>query len=250
VLSGVADVIKLAEKNYIIGDTFKGLAEMRSTGSVGFIECDPPYGINLNEVKSGKDNVGSTVTTYNEVASDKYQQFLTNLSAELYRVSAPNSWMVFWFGPTWFAEVINALRAGGWLVDDIPGIWIKPQGQTLQPEIYLARAYEPFFICRKGKPILMKRGRVNTFQYSTVPGSMKYHPTERPVELIEELLETFCPPGTKVLVPFLGSGATIRAAYNQGLQVHGWDLNPEYKDKFMLKVEEDSRALLNSPDES
>jgi DNA modification methylase len=49
-----------------------------------------------------------------------------------------------------------------------------------------------------------------------------------------------------VLVPFLGSGATLRAAYNRGLTAYGFDANAEYKDRFLLAVEEDTRALYAS----
>jgi len=57
-------------------------------------------------------------------------------------------------------------------------------------------------------------GRLNVFGYAGLTPSQKIHPTERPIALIEDILKTLAPPGTKVLVPFLGSGATIRAAFN------------------------------------
>jgi len=157
---------------------------------------------------------------------------------------------VFWFGPTWFAEVKTALLEAGWLVDDIPCIWVKSQGQTLQPELYLGRAYEPFFMARKGRPVIMQHGRLNVFNYGGLTPSQKIHPTERPVALIEDILRTLAPPATKILVPFLGSGATIRAAFNLGLSAQGWEKNPEYRDRFMLAIEKDSRELLNLPKEA
>ena len=237
-------VLKIADSNYQIGDVFKGLAELRSNGLVNFIECDPPYGIELNKVKASKDTTGNNVESYHEVPIDQYQTFLDNLTKELFRVASNHCFMVFWYGPTWHTQVLKSLRDAGWLVDDIPAIWVKGLGQTLQPELYLARTYEPFFVCRKGNPVLMKRGRANVFQFQGVAGQKKYHPTERPVELIEELITVFAQPSGYILVPFLGSGATLRASYNQGHKASGWDLNAEYKDKFMLKVEEDSRKML------
>ena len=92
---------------------------------------------------------------------------------------------------------------------------------------------------------MYKRGRLNVFNFPGVPSAQKYHPTQRPIEMIEELLECLAAPGNVVLVPFLGSGATIRAAYNLGMNVFGCDLNPEYKDKFMLAVEQDARRMLD-----
>lgn len=243
---GIAAMLKLADANYRIGDVFKGLAELRSDGMIDIIECDPPYGIDLTGVKRGREEVGSTVTSYNEVPAMEYDNFLGKLCRELYRIAAPNSFLIFWFGPTWHTQVMSNLRAANWLVDDIPCIWSKGAGQTMHPEYYFARTYEPFFLCRKGQPVLNKRGRSNIFTFSGE--ARKYHPTQRPTDLMEEVLTSVGMDLQTVLVPFLGSGSTLRAAYRSGMKAFGWDLNGEYKDKFMLAVEEDAKQAQGSLD--
>lgn len=240
---GIKTMLRLANDNYGIGDVFEELAALRSNGVVNIIECDPPYGINLKGVKASKDSVTATVHAYTEIDAADYHAFLVKLAKELYRVAGQHCWLVFWFGPTWWAEVRGALKDAGWLVDDIPAIWAKTHGQTLQPELYLARGYEPFFICRKGQPALIKRGRLNVFNFPGVTSADKIHTTERPVALIEEILGLFGVPISVVLVPFLGSGNTLRAAYNLGMKAFGFDISEEYKAKFLLAVEEDARKL-------
>lgn len=240
---GIASLIKVADTAYRVGDTFKGLAELRNECMIDVIECDPPYGIDLTGVKRGRAEVNATVKGYQEVEAAEYDTFLSNLCSELYRVAAPNAWLIFWFGPTWHTQVMSNLRKAQWLVDDIPCIWNKGSGQTNAPEFYLGRAYEPFFICRKGKPFLAKRGRSNVFSFSGESASGKYHPTQRPMALMEEVLTTFGVDLQTVLVPFLGSGVTLRAAYKSGMRAFGWDINGEYKDKFMLAAENDAREL-------
>lgn len=249
---GLRDMLKLADANYNIGDTFKGLAELPSNADEGsytrfhIIECDPPYGIDLREQKSSKDNITSNVHTYEEIAAEAYPDFLNKLAKELFRVAGQHTFLVFWFGPSWQHQVLTALRDAGWLVDEIPCIWIKKQGQTMQPRMYFGRAYEPFFLCRKGSPAIINEGRLNVFDYATVSGTKKYHPTERPVALIQEILDCLGGPRSSVLVPFLGSGATLRAAYNLGMTGKGWDVNSEYKSSFMLAVEADTKAIGNN----
>lgn len=252
---GLATMLRLANAHYNIGDTFKGLAELPSNNDEGsftrfhIIECDPPYGIDLREQKSSKDNVTSNVHSYEEIAAEAYPDFLSKLAKELYRVAGQHTFLVFWFGPTWQREVLDALKNAGWKVDDIPCVWTKTQGQTMQPKMYFGRAYEPFFLARKGLPAILKEGRLNVFNFPGVAGARKYHPTERPVPLIEEILNSLGGPMSVVLVPFLGSGATLRAAYNLGMTGKGWDINKEYKDKFMLAVEEDTKAIGNNQDD-
>jgi ParB/RepB/Spo0J family partition protein len=244
--SGLRATLALADRNYMISDVFKGLSALKTNGDIQIIECDPPYGIDLNSVKGSKDSVTSTVHSYEEVDKADYPAFLDTLCSELFRVGAKDSWLVFWYGPTWHTEVLAALRKAGWLVDEIPAIWAKTQGQTLQPELYFARGYEPFFLCRKGKPVMVQRGRLNVFNYAGVSGKTKYHPTQRPVELVKEVLTTLGAGNQHVLVPFLGSGATLLACYDIGFRGFGFDLNGEYKDKFMLEVERQTRRLFDT----
>lgn len=236
--AGVSNALKIAKNSYHIGDTFAGMAKMRTNGSINIIECDPPYGIDLNNVKSG-----STADNYKEVDKSVYENFLNKLATELFRVAGKDCWLVFWFGPTWQHETLTALRSAGWLVDEIPAIWTKPNGQTLQPELYYARCYEPFYLCRKGKPVMVDRGRSNVFSFA--PANNKYHPTQRPTDLIETILRTLSAGMATVFVPFLGSGATLRACFNLGMSGFGYDLDGSYLDKFLLAVEDDTRKLFN-----
>lgn len=254
---GLQLMLKLADGNYNVGDTFKGLAELPSNADEGswtrfhIIECDPPYGIDLTETmrKRNNGNTASNIESYEEIAAESYPNFLSKLSKELYRVAGQHTFLVFWFGPTWQHQVLTALREAGWLVDEIPCIWTKKQGQTMQPKMYFGRAYEPFYLARKGAPAILKEGRLNVFDFQSTPGTKKYHPTERPVPLIQEILDSLGGPMSRVLVPFLGSGATLRAAYNLGMTGTGWDMNPEYKDRFMIAVEEDTKAIGNNSDD-
>ncbi len=245
---GLADMLGIANGNYNIGDALVEMTSLRSEGMVNFIEVDPPYGIDLVEQKKQTDST-NIVQTYKEVRGVDYQAFVETVAEETYRVAYKNAWMIFWFGPTQQVIVYNALKKAGWKIDDIPAIWSKRIGQTNAVEHYLARTYEPFYVCSKGAPILVKRGRSNVFDFLPIVGTKKYHPTERPIQLMIEILETFCMPNSIVLSPFLGSGVTLRACYLSGMRGFGYDLNPEYKDKFLLAVEEDTKKLNSNEEE-
>jgi ParB/RepB/Spo0J family partition protein len=247
--TGLVDTLKSAKANYRIGDCFKGLAELKSNGFVHFIELDPPYGVDLPTQKGtgGKRTAGSNIDAlhkqYNEVPFEEYQKFMTRMAKETYRVAAPHAWMICWHGCMNFDLVQKALRAGGWTVANVPGIWVKPNGEAPAPEYNLASCYEPFFVCRKGSPTLVKRGRSNVFQFGGVPPAQRYHPTQRPLDLMQELLSTFVMPRQIVLIPCLGSGVTLRASYLYGTSCFGYDLSPQYRDKFLLEVESDLKRL-------
>jgi DNA modification methylase len=73
---------------------------------------------------------------------------------------------------------------------------------------------------------------------------LSYHPQQRPLSLIRTLLSIFLEDMQFVFVPFSGSGVTLRACYENGFQCMGIEINPEYRAKFLLAVEEDTKKLL------
>lgn len=232
--------LKTANANYKIGSCFDGMAELPNNGMIHFIELDPPYAIDLNNIKKGD---APTKKTYNEVPVKEYKAWMEKMASETFRVAGRHCWMICWFGPTHFQLVKDALIKGGWSVNDVPAVWTKGTGQTLAPEYNLANCYEPFFVCRKGQPTLVEHGRGNVFNWFPEPGAKKYHPTQRPISLMMDLFDTFCLPRQIALVPCLGSGVSLRAAYLRGMSGFGWDLSGEYKDKFLLACEQDLKDL-------
>lgn len=243
---GLAIAYNIAEGNYNIGDVFHGMASLKTDGSVDLIECDPPYGVDLPTLTDRGDkgaDLRGRDNDYHEIADEQYPAFLAKLTSELYRVAGKNSFMVFWFAFRWYREVIESLEAAGWKPDLVPALWIKDTGRTPRPDILLGRSYEPFIIARKGTPTIVKQGTLNTFIVN--PEKNKYHPAQRPVQLMEDIINTFLDEGRgTVFVPFLGSGATLRACYNLGHHGFGYDTNDEYKDKFLLAVDDDAKRLL------
>ena len=55
------------------------------------------------------------------------------------------------------------------------------------------------------------------------------HPTQKPVALLQYLIEGYCPPGGTVLDPTLGSGTTLMACELTGRTCIGAEINPEYR---------------------
>jgi site-specific DNA-methyltransferase (adenine-specific) len=120
----------------------------------------------------------------------------------------------------------------------MPAIWKKATdpGQTQQPSMYLGSSYEMFFYARKGDANIAKSGRSNIFDFKPVPPSDKSHPTEKPIELMQEILTTFTWESSRIIVPFAGSGNTLLAAHEEKMFPLGFDLGKEYKDSYVAKI--------------
>jgi site-specific DNA-methyltransferase (adenine-specific) len=223
-------------KSYQVGDFFERVKDIPDK-SIDFVEVDPPYGIDLNKIK--RDFKSNYSQSYNEVNENEYLEFLTKTINECYRVMSNNSWLIFWFAPEpWIDPIYQILTNAGFQTRRQCGIWAKPMGQTMNPDRYFGSCYEMFFYARKGDAVinLDKRGRNNIFSYNPVSPKEKIHPTERPIDLMLELLSVFVWEGSRVLVPFAGSGVTLKAAFQLKMFPIGYDLSQEYKDSFTAKI--------------
>jgi len=58
--------------------------------------------------------------------------------------------------------------------------------------------------------------------------SEKIHPTQKPVKLLERIIEIFTDPGDVVIDPVAGSGSTLIAATNLGRKAHGFEINKKF----------------------
>jgi len=55
-----------------------------------------------------------------------------------------------------------------------------------------------------------------------------WHPTQKPLALMEYLIQLYTKPGDIILDPYMGSGTTLIAAYNTGRRCIGIEISPEY----------------------
>jgi|WetSurMetagenome_2_1015567.scaffolds.fasta_scaffold131625_1 DNA modification methylase len=223
--------------HFIIKDFFEGVKEIPEK-TFNLVEIDPPYAINLQAQKKKDGESQYSLASYNEITPEKYAELMPKLFSECYRVMADHSWLIVWFAPhPWFETMYQWIKGAGFGVTRLCGIWTKgTPGQSMNPSIRLANSYEMFFYAWKGSPALNKAGHGNDFHFPPVPAQQKVHPTERPIELMKDLYETFAFPGSRVLIPFLGSGNGLLAANALGMPAVGFDLSRSYKNSFLVKA--------------
>ena len=78
-----------------------------------------------------------------------------------------------------------------------------------------------------------KKMILNWFEWKrdSVKDVPKIHPTQKPVNLLEQLIKTFTDPGDVVIDPCAGSGTTLLAAKKNGRHSYGFEIyKPFYKE--------------------
>lgn len=222
--------------SYMVGDFFEMVRQIPDR-SIDLVEIDPPYSIDLPGIKKAEAH---TTLGYLEAKDEEYVSFMAATIQETCRVLRADGWMLLWFGFQWYTEMAAII---GEILDMavVPAFWVKSiQGQSLRPETRLGSTVEGFLYARKGNAVLQKQGRSNCFLYAPVESSRKIHPTERPVEMMQEVLSTFAAPNAHVLTPFAGSGNTLLAASNCKMHCIGFDLDQggSYRNGFVQRVQE------------
>lgn len=72
------------------------------------------------------------------------------------------------------------------------------------------------------------QGSIFSYPSESGGGFKRYHPTQKPVKLVEELIKIHSNINEIVLDPFMGSGTTAVASLNTNRSFIGFEINPEY----------------------
>jgi len=175
---------------------------------------DPPYGIN-----AGKMTMGSGKHKFKKDKSWDSGVPKSDFFTELFRVSRNQ---IIW-GGNYFTEYLEP--SNDWI------IWDK-----LNPNLSFSEAEMAWCSIKKNIRIFKK--------YSAqVEECGKIHPTQKSVDLYKWILDKYANQGDKILDTHLGSMSIAIACHYAGFHLTGCELDPEYFDAGIKRVEEQTRQL-------
>lgn len=213
----------ISHPSIIHGDCFVELQKME-TGSVDLILTDPPYGIDFSNAHTQKT---ADLKMDFEDGHDETFDLLDRVIKELFRVLKNDRHMYIFFGIEKYQLLRELLEKHGFVVHAMPLIWDKGSGSYASQSTTFVHSYEPFFHCWKGSRKINGTPK-DVFQVSRASSKSKIHPTEKPTQLLRDLIGFSTLPGEVVLDPFAGSGSTIVAARECQRKGIGIELNLEY----------------------
>lgn len=141
-------------------------------------------------------------------------------------------------GPEYFAELFrvakNSIIWGGNYFTLPPSrcfvVWrktnIPAQGFSMAPVEYAWTSYQ---------------NRNAVYLEANSQGSstnIRFHPTQKPVELYKDLLYQFAKPGYKILDTHAGSASSLVACYDMGFDAWGYEIDETYYTKAKARLEE------------
>lgn len=113
-------------------------------------------------------------------------------------------------------------------------VWVK---NNATPNRWYMQKCEFILMLRKGRERYINNlGMSNVFTYSNITGK-KYHPTEKSVDLMKDLILNSTNEGDIVLDPFMGSGSTCLAAKELNRKYVGIEIDEKYYNIAKKRIE-------------
>lgn len=222
-------------KRFLVGDYFEKINDMPD-GSIDILELDPDWGIDFIKRRASRNSLDKDAP-YKSVAPEAYQETLQEILQAAWPKLKDHAWVLLWYSiQEWHEATYRTLENVGFNCQKMPAFWVKSTGNTATPAFRLGDSVAAFFYARKGSPRIQNMGRDNTFHYRTLKTNEREHPAEKPVELYQEILNTFGQQGQVVVSGFAGSGNCLLAAENLKMNSVGFDIEEENKSRFKVKV--------------
>ena len=198
----------------IQGDCIEKLKELPDN-SVDAIVTDPPYGINMTyDGFGGSKNAEKTKYVNVEDWDNKTPD--REVFKEILRVAKK----VFIFGGNYFTDKLPVSKC--WLCWD-KRCGITPERTYADCELIWSSENSPARIIR-----FVWDGFIQDSKNKI--REKRYHPTQKPIEVIRQIIDRFSDNGFKIFDPFAGSGSHLLASKQKGFDFVGCEINKEYVD--------------------
>ena len=158
---------------------------------------------------------------------------------EIYRVLKPDSFLYLFCGLDDYNDYRAFLPDIGFHVAKAPLIWHKtgPQMSRGVARWEYGRNFEFMLHAAKGNPSMSRsQQKGSIFACEVLPSRSMVHPNEKPVKLIEEIIEDCTAAGGIILDPFAGSGSHLHAAKNIGRRYVGIERDAEIHSKIIERL--------------
>jgi site-specific DNA-methyltransferase (adenine-specific) len=220
------------------GDAVSCLPQMPA-GVVDAVITDPPY--SSGGMTRG-DRVSSTRVKYQQSDAQKEHESFPGDNrdqrswllwcslwlGECLRVSKPGALLCVFTDWRQLPQTTDAIQCGGWVYRGIVP-WNKVVARPMAGRFRAQCEYVVWGTNgpRDSDPAADSVYLDGFFEVRTVPTDDREHATQKPVELMQEIVR-LVPPGGLVLDPFAGTGTTGVAARQSGLRFVGCEMSEHY----------------------
>ena len=209
--------------------------------SIDLVCIDPPYNISRETSFCQSEPTGEEVDVFRREMIFGEWDFgfdVEPVIKECYRVLKTHGTIICFYD-IWKITLLREymIKSGFKQIRFIE--WIKTSPLPLNSgRNYLTTAREiALTACKKGSPTFNSRYDNGIYTIRADSGHERFHPTQKPIKLIEELVRKHSNEGETVLDCFSGSGTTAVACYNLNRNFIGTEKDEKYYEKSLQRLE-------------
>jgi len=223
---------------------FADFLESMPPASVDLMLTDPPYNISR---KTGFASLGPRSVERFAVCMDfgewdRAEIDLARLAQCAYRALRKGGTAIVFYDIWKLTDLANALRGAGFV--QLRFIeWIKTNPVPLNSKRnYLSNSREIAVLAVKdGKPTFNSEYDNGQYHYP-IPSRARCHPTQKPLQLFDDLIAKHSRRGDLVVDPFAGSGTTALAALARERKFAGCDADANYVKTAKMRIQDAAAA--------
>lgn len=230
----------MSEISLVNMDCFKWLPTIKDN-SVNLIIIDPPYEISRDtNFASGKETGTDTDRFRVSMNFGKWDSNFNGLDTvikECYRLLKRGGTIICFYDLWKITTLKNYFEKAKF--KQIRFIeWVKTNPVPINSKInYLTNAREIAIVGVKDKkPTFHSEYDNGIYSYPICQDKGRFHPTQKPVKLLEDLIKKHSNVGDIVLDCFAGSGSTAVASYNLNRNFIGCEISKEFFDKSLIRL--------------
>jgi site-specific DNA-methyltransferase (adenine-specific) len=192
---------------------------------IDLIVTDPPYGMKFRS--------NHRAERYGSIHWDDNLDWVNDFCAEANRVLKGNSHL-YMFCSFHNVDVFKQALERYFTVKNIL-IWEKNNTSMGDLKGDYAPKYEMILFATKGRRLLNGGRDPNIFKFARTGN--KLHPTQKPVELISYLVTKSSEENEIIYDPFIGSGTTAEAAYDNKRNYIGSEIDETYYEISLTRID-------------
>lgn len=221
--------VDINDPGFLLGDCTK-LLETIPDNSLDLLLTDPPYGIDY-------ESEHREVNPFEKFENDTLEKILTTLSSALAIASRKlkdnshiyifTSWKTY---PYLLPIVSRYFQVKNLLV------WHKNHWSQGDMMGNYGQVHEFILFAHKGRRHLNGRLDGSVLAFDRIPENGRVHPTEKPLPLLEYLIEKSSLPGEVVCDPFAGVASTCLAAKHTERKYLGIEIDRQWYEKGLKRL--------------
>ena len=230
------EMYELGNSILMCGDSTSAedVARLMGGEKADMVFTDPPYGMGLDTAYSSMKNKLEFAEGKNIKNGKKYAQGIVDaFKPELITTVFENFRYckeIFLWGADYFAEMLEDKNNGSWIVWDKRASAENDLEKDESADKMYGSCFELCWSKNKHKRDIARVKWAGVFGTEKEFDHKRYHPTQKPIKLIEWFMTRYARGGQLVVDLYGGSGSTLIGCEKNGLRCRTMELDPHYCD--------------------